>query len=119
MRSYDTRFHRDDIDASVFLAAGVVIVGRVTIGRDSSVWFNSVIRGDTETVEIGESTNIQDGSVLHADPGIPCQVGDRVSVGHGAIVHGAVVEAEVLIGMRAVVMNRALSARAVSSERGP
>lgn len=103
----DTRFHRELIHPSVFLAAGAVVVGNVVIGEESSVWFNAVLRGDTSPILIGQRCNIQDGSVLHADPGFPCTLGDGVTVGHGAIVHGATVGANVLIGMRAVVMNGA------------
>ncbi len=66
-----------------------------------------MVRGDTEVILIGEQTNIQDGCVLHADEGFPCTLGDRVTLGHGAIVHGATVEDDCLIGMRAVVMNGA------------
>ena len=65
------------------------------------------VRGDTEAIRIGSSTNIQDACVLHADPGLPCVIGDRVTVGHAAIVHGAVVEQDVMIGMRAVILNGA------------
>ncbi len=79
----------------------------MTIGEDSSVWFNAVLRGDCEALRIGRRTNIQDNCVLHADPGFPCVVGDGVTVGHGAVVHGAQVGDNVTIGMHAVVMNGA------------
>lgn len=95
------------IDPSAFVAPTASVLGDVAIGAESSVWFGAVIRGDTEAIRIGNQTNIQDLCVLHADPGFPCQLGDRVTVGHGAIVHGAVVEDDVMIGMRAVVMNGA------------
>lgn len=97
----------EQIAADVFLAAGVRIVGDVTIGAQSSVWFNAVVRGDSEAIRIGRGTNIQDNSVLHADPGFPCLVGDGVTVGHAAVVHGARVGDNVVIGMHAVVMNGA------------
>lgn len=100
-------FQQELIHPSVFLAEGVVIRGDVTIGQQSSVWFNSVLRGDCETIRIGRRTNIQDTCVLHADPGFPCVLGDNVTLGHGAIVHGAEVADDVMIGMRAVVMNGA------------
>ena len=100
-------FQQDLIHPSVFLAEGVVIRGDVTIGEQSSVWFNSVLRGDCEAIRIGRRTNVQDACVLHADPGFPCLLGDRVTLGHGAIVHGAEVADGVMIGMRAVVMNGA------------
>jgi carbonic anhydrase/acetyltransferase-like protein (isoleucine patch superfamily) len=100
-------FRPELLDASVFIAPGARLIGDVTIGAGSSVWFNAVIRGDREAIRIGRQTNVQDLCMLHADPGLPCTLGDRVSVGHAAIVHGATVEDDVLIGMRAVVMNRA------------
>ncbi len=100
--------HRPElVDASAFVAPNATVLGDVVIGPESSVWYGSVIRGDTEQIRIGQATNIQDLAVLHADPGFPCVLGDRVTVGHGAVVHGAVVEDEVMIGMRAVVMNGA------------
>lgn len=95
------------IDPAAFVAPGAVVLGNVTIGAESSVWYNAVIRGDTEAIRIGKQTNVQDLCCLHADPGFPCTLGDRVTVGHGAIVHGATVEDDVLIGMKAVVMNGA------------
>ena len=98
-------FQRDLIHPSVFLAEGVVIRGDVTIGEQSSVWFNAVLRGDCETIRIGRRSNVQDACVLHADPGFPCVLGDEVTLGHGAIVHGAELADGVMIGMRAVVMN--------------
>jgi carbonic anhydrase/acetyltransferase-like protein (isoleucine patch superfamily) len=102
-----TRFRPQQGHASVFIAPGAVVLGDVTIGEHSSVWFNAVIRGDTEAIAVGCQTNIQDGCVLHADAGFPCTLGDRVTLGHGAIVHGATIEDDVMIGMRAVVMNGA------------
>jgi len=100
-------FHPELVAPSVFIAPGAKLVGDVTIGAQSSVWFNAVLRGDRAPIRIGTQTNVQDLCMLHADPGAPCTLGDRVSVGHAAIIHGAVVEDDVLIGMRAVVMNRA------------
>jgi carbonic anhydrase/acetyltransferase-like protein (isoleucine patch superfamily) len=95
------------VHPSVFIAPGAQIVGNVTLEEGASVWFNAVIRGDTEAIRIGPRTNVQDGCVLHADPGFPCVLGAGVTVAHTAIVHGAVVEDNVMIGMRAVVMNGA------------
>ncbi|HZZ28728.1 MAG TPA: gamma carbonic anhydrase family protein [Pirellulales bacterium] len=92
---------------SVFIAAGAIVIGDVHLDEESSVWFNAVLRGDTEAIRIGQRTNIQDGCILHADPGFPCTIGAGVTVGHGAIVHGAVVENDVLVGMRSVLMNGA------------
>jgi carbonic anhydrase/acetyltransferase-like protein (isoleucine patch superfamily) len=101
------RFRREQIDPSVFIAPSAAIMGDVTIGAESSVWFQSVLRGDVEAIRVGRRTNIQDGCILHADEGFPCTLGDGVTLGHGAIVHGATIEDDVLIGMRAVVMNGA------------
>jgi carbonic anhydrase/acetyltransferase-like protein (isoleucine patch superfamily) len=101
------RFRPEQIDPSAYIAPGVVILGDVTIGAESSVWFNAVLRGDVEAIRIGRGTNIQDLSMLHADAGFPCVIGDRVTVGHLAIVHGATIEDDVMIGMRSVVMNGA------------
>ena len=69
-------------------------MGDVTIGAESSIWFNAVLRGDTEAIRVGQQTNVQDLCVLHTDLGLPCILGDRVSLGHGAIVHGAIVEVD-------------------------
>jgi carbonic anhydrase/acetyltransferase-like protein (isoleucine patch superfamily) len=102
-----TRFQPDQVDPTAYIAPGAVVVGDVTIGPQSSVWFNAVIRGDVEAIRIGSRTNIQDLALLHADEGFPCTLGDRVTVGHSAIVHGARVDDDVMIGMRAVVMNGA------------
>jgi carbonic anhydrase/acetyltransferase-like protein (isoleucine patch superfamily) len=102
-----TRFRAEQIAADVFIAAGAQIVGDVTIGEQSSVWFNAVIRGDCEAIKIGRGTNIQDNCVLHADPGIPCTLGDGVTVGHSAVIHGAKVGDNVVIGMHCVAMNGA------------
>lgn len=100
-------FRPELVHPSVFIATGAIVVGDVTIGEDSSIWYNAVLRSDTDPIRIGRRTNIQDGCVLHADPGFPCNIGDDVTVGHAAIIHGATVENEVLIGMRSVVMNGA------------
>ncbi|MCO6457272.1 MAG: gamma carbonic anhydrase family protein [Pirellulaceae bacterium] len=97
----------DQIDGRAWIAPNATVVGDVTIGAESSVWYGAVVRGDSEQVRIGCQTNVQDLCVLHADPGFPCLLGDRVSLGHAAIVHGAIVEDDVLIGMKAVVMNGA------------
>ncbi len=93
--------------ADAFVAANAMVLGNVTLGAQSSVWFGAVIRGDVERIAIGDCTNIQDLAVLHADPGFPCLIGDRVTIGHAAIVHGAMVEDDALIGIRATVLNGA------------
>src|ERR671917_252674 len=94
------------IASGVFLAPGSVVIGDVDIGAESSVWFNAVVRGDVAPIRIGERSNVQDGAVLHVDPGTPCVVGDEVTIGHGAIVHGTNVGNGVTIGMGAIVLSR-------------
>jgi len=98
---------RPQIDPSVYIAEGARVIGDVALGPGASVWFNAVLRGDTERIVIGEDTNIQDGAVVHADPGYPCVVGARVVAGHGAILHGCQVGDDCLIGMGAIVLNGA------------
>jgi carbonic anhydrase/acetyltransferase-like protein (isoleucine patch superfamily) len=93
------------IHPSVFIAPTAVVLGDVTIEPDASVWYHAVIRGDNAPIRIGSETNIQDGSVIHADAGVPCTVGNRVGVGHRAILHGCTIEPECLIGMGSVVLN--------------
>jgi carbonic anhydrase/acetyltransferase-like protein (isoleucine patch superfamily) len=103
----DTRHHPEHIDPSVFVAAGAVIIGDVHIGAHSSVWFNAVIRADTDRVIIGERTNVQDGVIIHVDAGRPTLIGSGVTIGHAAVVHGAFVEDDVLIGIGAIVLSGA------------
>jgi len=102
------RFRAELVDPSAFIAAGAVVVGQVMLAEESSVWFNAVLRGDCEPIRVGRRTNVQDGCVLHADPGFPCTLGEGVTLGHGAIVHGATVGDHVVIGMKAVVQNGAV-----------
>ncbi len=90
-----------------WIADSAHVSGDIEIGSESSVWFGAVMRGDTDEIRIGDQTNIQDLCCLHGDPGFPCIIGDRVTVGHGAIVHGATVESDCLIGIGAIVLNGA------------
>jgi carbonic anhydrase/acetyltransferase-like protein (isoleucine patch superfamily) len=90
-----------------FIAQNATVVGKVSLGEDSSVWYLAVIRADVEEIIIGKRTNIQDGAILHADFGEPTIIGDDVTVGHGAIVHGANIGDGTLIGMRSTILNRA------------
>src|SRR5262245_9804384 len=93
------------IDPSAFIARGAMVLGDVHLGREASVWYNAVLRGDTDRITIGDESNIQDLSMVHADPGIPCSVGRRVTVGHRVILHGCTIEDDCLIGMGAIVLN--------------
>jgi carbonic anhydrase/acetyltransferase-like protein (isoleucine patch superfamily) len=104
---YSIHGNTPDVEQAAFLAPGAVLIGAVTLGAGSNVWYGCVLRADGGSITVGRDVNIQDGSILHADPGFPATLGDRVSLGHGAIVHGATVEDDVLIGMRATVLNGA------------
>lgn len=95
------------IDETVFIAPGAVVVGRVEVGPNSSIWYNSVVRADVDTITIGSCTNIQDGAILHEHGGFPLVVGNRVTVGHRALLHGCIIEDDAYIGMGAVILNGA------------
>ena len=92
----------------VYIAEGAKIIGDVTIGEDSSVWYNAVIRGDSNSIVIGENTNVQDNAVLHTSHNHALQIGDNVTIGHGAIMHGCTVGNNVLIGMGAIILDGAV-----------
>jgi carbonic anhydrase/acetyltransferase-like protein (isoleucine patch superfamily) len=96
------------VDAEAFVAPTASVIGGVTLGAGSSVWYGAVVRGDVESISVGASSNVQDNCTLHADPGFPVTVGERVSIGHNAVVHGATVEDDCLIGMGATVLNGAV-----------
>jgi carbonic anhydrase/acetyltransferase-like protein (isoleucine patch superfamily) len=99
------------IHPSAFIHETAVVLGNVTLGEHASVWPTAVIRADSDHIEIGEGTNIQDGAVIHCDAGIPCTIGKRVSVGHRAVIHGALVQDDCLIGIGAIVLNKAVVGR--------
>jgi carbonic anhydrase/acetyltransferase-like protein (isoleucine patch superfamily) len=94
-----------------FIHSTAVVVGDVVLGERVSIWPTAVLRGDADRITVGDESNIQDGAVLHADHGVPCTIGKRVTVGHRAIVHGATVEDDCLIGMGAIVLNNAVIGR--------
>jgi carbonic anhydrase/acetyltransferase-like protein (isoleucine patch superfamily) len=95
------------LDPTAFIAPSAHVSGSVTLGPRSSVWFGTVVRGDTAAIEIGEASNVQDNSVVHVDLGFPARIGARVTVGHRAIVHGCTIGDDCLIGMGAVVLTGA------------
>lgn len=99
------------IAADAFVADGAVLIGAATLLEGSSVWFNAVLRADSEPITIGRFSNVQDNAVLHVDPGLPCVVGDYVTIGHSAIVHACTVEDNVLIGMNATILSGAIVGR--------
>jgi len=88
-----------------FIADGAVVIGSVVLENNASIWFNAVIRGDNDVITIGENSNIQDGSVLHTDGGIPLNVGKNVTVGHKVMLHGCEIQDRAFVGMSAVIMD--------------
>ena len=96
-----------EVDPSAWIADSAQVMGRVTLAEDVSVWFGTVIRGDTESITIGRGSNIQDGTVMHADIGMPIVLGEHVTVGHKVMLHGCTIGDETLIGIGAVVLNGA------------
>src|SRR5438128_7847694 len=108
LRQLETYLRRKPaIAQNVYIAQGAVVVGDVTLGDSSSVWYNAVLRGDINRIVVGHHTNIQDNAVLHLADDYPCLVGDYVTIGHSAIVHACTVGDEVLIGMGATVLDGA------------
>lgn len=93
--------------AEHFVAHNATVIGSVVLEDRTSVWFNSVVRGDAEQIIIGEGTNVQDGCVLHADPGMPLHIGRYVTVGHMVMLHGCTIGDNTLIGINAVILNKA------------
>ncbi|MFJ9717617.1 gamma carbonic anhydrase family protein [Streptomyces sp. NPDC101213] len=96
------------IDEEAFVSPTSSVVGDVTLAAGASVWYGAVLRGDVERISVGALSNVQDNCTLHADPGFPVTIGERVSVGHNAVVHGASVGDDCLIGMGATVLNGAV-----------
>lgn len=93
------------IDPAAFIAASAEVNGDVEIGAHASVWYGAVLRGDIAPIRVGAGSNVQDGAILHTDAGMPCLVGARVTVGHGAVLHGCIVEDGALVGMRATILS--------------
>ncbi len=94
-----------------WIAPNATVIGDVILGDQASIWWNAVVRGDNDTISIGAGSNIQDGSVLHADEGVPLTLGDRVTVGHLVMLHGCTIGEESLIGIKSVILNRAVIGR--------
>lgn len=93
------------IDPTAFIAPGAIVLGDVTLGPESSVWYQTVVRGDMAPIAVGAQTNLQDFTMVHVDAGVPCTVGARVGVGHRAILHGCTIEDDCLVGMGAILLN--------------
>jgi len=107
MSIYQFAAWRPEIAASAYVAPGAHVMGRVRLQARASVWFGAVLRGDNEPIDIGEESNVQDGAVLHTDPGYPLTVGPRVTIGHQAMLHGCTIGEGSLIGIQAVILNGA------------
>src|SRR5947209_4205979 len=99
---------KPSLGKQVYIARGAVVLGDVALGRNSSVWYNAVLRGDINRILVGHHTNIQDNAVLHLADDFPCVVGNYVTIGHSAIVHACSVGDEVLVGMGAVILDGAV-----------
>lgn len=95
------------VDGSAWVADSAQVIGDVSVAADASVWFGAIVRGDTDTITIGRGTNVQDGSVLHADDGVPLTIGENVTIGHKVMLHGCTIGDESLVGIGAVVLNGA------------
>ena len=104
----DLKDKKTNIHENTFIAETASIVGDVTIGKGSSIWYGSVVRGDMNYIRIGEYTNIQDNATVHVDSQRPCIIGDYTTVGHNAIIHGCTVGNNCLIGMGAIILNGAV-----------
>lgn len=94
-----------DCSLAAFVAPNAVVIGQVSLAAGVSIWYGAVVRGDVERIEIGEQTNIQDGAILHGDPGLPTILEDHVTVGHRAVIHSAHIERGCLIGIGAIVLD--------------
>ena len=104
---YDVNGHTPKIDSNSWVASNSVIIGRVELKKNSNIWFNATLRGDLDPISLGEGSNIQDGSVIHTDPGCPTIVGKGVTVGHMVMLHGCTIGDNSLIGIGAVILNNA------------
>lgn len=107
MAIYELDGKAPQLGEGAWVADSAQVIGNVELGANASVWFGVVIRGDNETIRIGRNANIQDGSVLHSDAGVPLTLGDNVSVGHQVMLHGCTIGEGSLIGIQAVVLNNA------------
>jgi len=96
------------IGPDAYVAETATVLGRVTLGAKASVWFGATVRGDNDDITIGAGSNVQDGAVLHVDPGYPMRIGERVSIGHQAMLHGCTIGERTLIGIQAIVLNGAV-----------
>lgn len=108
MTLYQLGADAPQIDASAFVADTANVIGKVTLHENTSVWFGATLRGDNERITVGANSNVQEGAVLHTDPGFPLDVGQNVTIGHQAMLHGCTIGDGALIGIQAVVLNGAV-----------
>lgn len=108
MPVYALGAHTPNVHPQSWIAPNAAVIGQVTIERNVSIWWNCTLRGDTDLLHVGENTNIQDGSVLHTDEGVPMHIGNDVTVGHLVMLHGCTVGDGSLIGIGSVILNRAV-----------
>ena len=104
---YDFEKNVPEVHSDAWVASNATLIGRVKLEKNSSIWFNAVLRGDIELITIGENSNIQDGSVLHTDPGFKLNVGKGVTVGHMVMLHGCQIDDNSLIGIGSIILNNA------------
>lgn len=108
MTCYRFKEWAPQVDDTAYIAPGATVIGRVELAADSSVWPGAVLRGDNEPIIVGQGSNVQDGAVLHTDPGCPLTIGQGVTVGHQAMLHGCTISDGVLVGIQAIVLNNAI-----------
>ncbi|MCX7167106.1 MAG: gamma carbonic anhydrase family protein [Rhodocyclales bacterium] len=111
MAIYSLGDRRPNLGRDVWVAPNATVIGDVRLGDNASVWWNAVLRGDNDTITIGANSNIQDGSVLHVDDGVPLTIGAHVTVGHLVMLHGCTIGDESLIGIKSVILNNAVIGR--------
>ena len=111
MPIYSIGDRKPSLGTNAWIAPNATVIGDVQLGDNASIWWNAVLRGDNDTIRIGANSNIQDGSVLHADEGVPLTVGASVTVGHMVMLHGCTVGDESLIGIKSVILNKAVIGR--------
>ena len=98
----------EKIKNAAFIAPNATVVGDVTLGRDTGIWFGAVLRADRDSIKIGDGSNVQDNCVVHESDGKPVVIGEKVTIGHGAVIHGCTIKDRVLVGMGAVILNGAV-----------
>lgn len=107
MAIYQLGEHAPDIDPSAYITDSANLIGKVKVEANASIWFETTIRGDNELITIGENSNVQEGGVLHTDPGFPLTIGRNVTIGHQAMLHGCTIGEGSLVGIQAVILNGA------------